>query len=147
MAHPTWVVAADGRSARVYIERKRGGALEEIERLDMNATEEAVMHPSDRASRSFESSGPVRHAMEPTETPVQDAEKRFLHRVAERLAQAKAANAFDRVVLFAPPRALGALRAALKAPVAAAVEFSADTDAMDDDAGGIRVRLRDLRVP
>jgi protein required for attachment to host cells len=147
MAHSTWVVAADGRSARVYQERKRGGALEEVERLDMNAVEEAVMHPRDRAPRSYESSGSARHAMEPTDTPVQDAEKRFLHRVAERLAEAKAAAAFERVVLFAPPRALGALRAALKAPVLAAIEFASDSDAMDDDASAIRVRLRDLRLP
>lgn len=76
---------------------------------------------SDRPGRSFDSLGGQRHAMEPHSDPHAVEGRHFVASIAEELLQAHREQLFDRLVLVAPPRALGELRPLLHHEVAATV--------------------------
>ena len=63
-----------------------------------------------------------------SEGPRERAVADYARAIAERLRGARIANTYDRLVLVAPPRFLGVLRAALDAPTSARVVGSLDKD-------------------
>jgi protein required for attachment to host cells len=67
----------------------------------------------DAPGRSFESVGTARHSVAPRTDPERIEEQRFAGRIVERLDQAAGHSRFDKLILVAPPRMLGDLRAAL----------------------------------
>ena len=115
----TWVAVADGSRSKVFRVAGRG-------RIEMES-ETAVPHPpsrdinADRPGRTFDSAGVGRHAKEPPTDPHEKAEADFLHGLAQRLGAAHQTKAFDRLVVIAPPRALGILRTAYPKQLAKAV--------------------------
>ena len=72
---------------------------------------------AERPTRTHESSGTTRHAIEAKEDPRRAVKRAFAEDVAERLAVAVVAKAFDRLVVVAPPQMLGDLRVAFSAAV------------------------------
>jgi protein required for attachment to host cells len=110
----TWVVVADGSRARLFFNQGPGKGLHPLP--DGNIS---VEHPptreinADRAGRTFDSAGEGRHAKEPSTDPHRNSKRVFAQKVANRLEQGHRQNAFDRLVLVAPPQALGDLRASL----------------------------------
>jgi protein required for attachment to host cells len=141
----TWVVAADGAQARLFEEPRRAGPLRE--RPDWALRQEPAdwpraVHP---AATVHQRTGAGRHAGKEAK-PSREAERRFLLRVAEQLEAAAARHEFERLVLMAPPRALGMLRGALSPGLKARVEASDPHDRVDADAARIRQSLRDLRA-
>lgn len=87
----------------------------------------AEPHPStsalgtDRPGRVHESATTKRSAMEETDLHA-EAEAAFLGRVAGRLGELVGAGRASRILIVAPPRALGTLRAALSPKVKGCVE-------------------------
>lgn len=75
---------------------------------------------TERPGRVHQSNGPARSAVEQTDFHAQE-EAAFLNRLAERLSALVGERAIARILLVAPPRALGTLRDALSAPVRALV--------------------------
>jgi protein required for attachment to host cells len=110
----TWILVSDGARARVYKNEGPGKGLSEA--LDH---EFAMPHPptralgSDRPGRSHPSVGGSRHGIEPRADWHEQEKEIFVKEVAKVLDGAAIRNAFDRLVLVAPPKALGALRGAL----------------------------------
>lgn len=110
----TWILIADGAHARIFsnsgpgkgIAAVKGGFMEGDHRPD----DELV---SDSLGRSFESSGNMRHAIAPRTDPHRELKRTFAGQLAEMLDQRLAEKAYDRLVIIAPPSALGDLRAAL----------------------------------
>ena len=141
----TWVIAADGAQARLFEEPRRAGALQE--RPDWTMRQEPGDWPraQSHATTVHQRTGSGRHADKETK-PRQEAERRFLLRVADQLKAAALDHRFDRLVLMAPPRALGVLRAALPPTVLALVEASDPHTRVDAEAAGIRESLRGLRT-
>ncbi len=74
---------------------------------------------ADRPGRTFDSVGQGRHAMEPTSDAHAELKDQFARLIADRLAEH--GSDFDRLVLIAPPEALGRLRSALPPAVAGKV--------------------------
>jgi protein required for attachment to host cells len=110
----TWIVAADGSRARVFERLGRGGELALIfERDDPNARKRTREIASDRSGRYTGSPGANRHAVGSETTPHDHFEEAFVRGIGREIDRAAAAGIFDRVVLIAPPRALGHLRAEL----------------------------------
>ncbi|MFL6822706.1 MAG: host attachment protein [Xanthobacteraceae bacterium] len=105
-----WVIVCDGKKALV---------LENIgdEKFLNLKTREVHEHPdpktrelgTDAPGRAFNSVGPGRSAMEPTDWHAQE-EDRFLRKLADRLDAAVNAGEAKSLILVAPPRALGVLR-------------------------------------
>ena len=59
----------------------------------------------------------MRHAIEPRTDPHRELKRTFAHELADMLDQRLTEKAYDRLVIVAPPKALGDLRAALSAHV------------------------------
>jgi protein required for attachment to host cells len=139
----TWLVVADGRRARLYLEPRRGAALTADWAMEMGPEDRFELQ--DRPPRSFDRVGAGRHSMEGKFDPHEEEERRFLKRVADRVGEGMKTKAFDYLALAAPPRALGVLREAL--PPAALALISAETakDVLDEGPERLRERLKELR--
>lgn len=120
MREETWVLIADGMRARIL---KWEGHDRFTAALDQEMYDPAVHGfsrdlKSDRPGRSFHTGSSARHAVEPRHDPHQQEKHQFARHVAQMIDDAAARNAFDRLILVAPPKTLGDLRAMLGAVAA-----------------------------
>ncbi len=116
----TWILIADG--ARAHVLENTGPnkgvfAKDDLVFAGDHRPSRDVRH--DRPGRTFESVGTLRHAKQPPTDPHDKLKSEFAHTVAEALD--RHAGSFDRLILVAPPSALGAFRKALTPRVAAKV--------------------------
>lgn len=122
----TWVVVADGARARFFTASEDGRALVPALAADMVAPLNRLATrdlKSDRPGRSYASSrSGLRHAFEPPHDYRKIEKHRFSAAIAKALDEASGAKAFDRLVLVAPRRSLGELRALLTLRVRAQVD-------------------------
>lgn len=114
----TWIVVADHQRARVLMNGGPGRGLRPVSGMDLQTHLKAGRDiAADRPGRSFESRGVARHAVQPRVDPHRQAAERFVERVAKALTAASENGDYDRLVLIAPPRALGEFRKLLPASV------------------------------
>lgn len=123
-----YILVADAARARII---GSDDAFEEAEEI------EDFVHPSGRArardlvtdQNTTSTSIPTgpRSQIEPSD-PQEVETRRFAQMLAERLHRARAAGAFQSLVLVAPPKFLGLLREELDAPTARLVVGSVDKD-------------------
>lgn len=136
-----WVVVCDGR--KVLILENSGDArfpnlkTREERHLDNPSTQQ---QGTERPGRVHASVGTARSAVEQTDWHDQ-AEVAFLREVAKRLNAAALRGETKSLVLAAPPRALGVLRAALSAQAAKLVLREIDKDYVHLPVGEIEKRL------
>jgi protein required for attachment to host cells len=141
----TWIVVADGVHANIYANHGPGKGIEEP------AVREFVgdKHPTreinaDRPGRTFDSMGGQRHAKEPHTDAHRHAQQVLAHEVAHFLDEAAGRGAYDRLVIAAPPRTLGDLRAGLSAKVQAKLAGDLDKDLMHVPPRDLPARLGDI---
>ncbi|MGD8810686.1 MAG: host attachment protein [Gammaproteobacteria bacterium] len=140
----TWIVVADGSKAKVFLDA--GGGKIELK------SETAVPHPpsrdidADRPGRTFDSGGQGRHAMEPPTDPHEKAEADFLNDLAKDLNAAHEKKAFDQLIVIAPPRALGVLRAAYGKQLAKAVAQEVTHDLTGFETPALETYLKDHEI-
>lgn len=139
----TWFLVADGRRARVLIETRRGANLEEPEELGFEIGEDELYDLQDRPPRSFDRVGAGRHAMDGGRNLHEVEEEKFLTRVADHIADADRKNSFDHLVIAAPPRALGILRAKLNG-VKERIRAETPKDLLGESAPKLKERLSEL---
>ena len=132
----TWILVGHDAGARVFENYGPGKGLELVETIE---------HPegrlrdrdidSDRPGRSFrkDSGDPRRAAMSRGESPHDRAISDFARALADKLQRARVRNQYERLVLVAPPRFLGLLRASLDGPTAPLVVGSLDKDLATSD--------------
>lgn len=112
----TWILVADGSRARILLNEGIGKglqpALDQEFAVHLEPTREIG---TDKPGRSFSGVGGSHHAMTPRVDWRQYEKDNFARQMAELLDQAAAKNAFDRLVLVAPPDTLGELRKGLGA--------------------------------
>ncbi len=109
----TWVATFNGAGARFYEWRRAEGALLPLD-LGVEAGDHRPVY-TDRPVRTYASAGTARGTGDPEVDGERSLEQAFVERVAEVLAWHTAR--FDRLVIAAGPRALGAFRTAAAAPV------------------------------
>ena len=118
----TWVVVADGARARILEALGVGAGLRQIENGTMAGSRDLASEiGSDREGRSFDSLGGQRHAMQPHSDPREIEARRFVASIAADLLQARRDDRYQRLVIVAPPKAMGELRGLLPAAVAEVV--------------------------
>ncbi len=114
----TWILIADGSRARILSNNGPGKGLEPVRDFEF---EKGRLAPgeimADRPGRTFDSSGPGRHAMAYPADPVREAQKRFAMQLIEFLNDELAGGAFDRLIITAPAKFLGDLRASISKPL------------------------------
>ncbi len=125
----TWIVVADGGHARIFLNTGPGQGLVPALGHDMIGNK-LPSHElgSDRPGVSFSSSGPARRAMAPHTDPHEHAEHEFIRQVAAAIREGLNAHAFEQLVLVAPPKALGDLRAVLDPQAAKLVKADLNKD-------------------
>ncbi len=125
----TWIVVADGAHARIFLNEGPGTGLMPALDHDFFGNKLASHEiGSDRPGVSFSSSGPGRHAMAPPTDPHEHAEHEFVKLVAKAIKDGLNAHAFEQLILVAPPKALGYLRAALDPQAAKLVKSELNKD-------------------
>ena len=139
-----WVLIADGRRARVFeIVGKGKVAMRTSFETGSPPNREIV---SDRPGRSFDRSGPGRHAMASASDPHEHAKKTFLHDIADRLDGACYEKKFENLIVIAPPAALGELRSVFPKRLRASVSREIPKDLSGLDEGSIAGHLRKLEI-
>jgi len=123
----TWILLADGAHARLFANRGPGKGIEQLEVINGDHRPDSEL-VRDSLGRSFESVGDMRHAITPKTDPHRELKRDFARHLGKVLEQGLAERAYDRLVLVAPPAALGDLRAALSEPVKHAIYAELDKD-------------------
>jgi protein required for attachment to host cells len=141
----TWIVVADGAHARVYAHDGPGKGLRAALEKDF---ETSLPHHvrdilTDRRGRYTGAPGSGRHAMDPRTDPKRHVAQEFVKSVAEVIGGAAQHGYFDRLILVAPPKTLGDLRAALPKLVEGLVTGTLDKDLIKRDDGDIERHLVD----
>ncbi len=110
----TWVLVADGARGRILAREGAAAGLrvrpEGEFKHEVHRTRELG---TDRPGRVQESANAAHHAIAPHVDLSRQEKRQFARTLAEFLEKGAQRHAFDRLVLVAPPRALGDLRAAL----------------------------------
>jgi protein required for attachment to host cells len=126
--HVTWVLVADGKRGMIFSHDGPGHGLAAVPDMKF----ETELHPSrdivsDKPGRVQESGYSGRHSVEPVD--YHRVEKaHFAQELAKRLDAALEQGKCQRLVLVAPPRALGDLRQALAPKSRSAVAGEIDKD-------------------
>jgi hypothetical protein len=128
----TLIVVADGGGARAFVERQRHGPLEELPSF-------TIPTPDPPPRGGYGAHDFVR--------PSEAEERSRLNAVAEAINATAQGGAYGHVVLMAPSRALGALRAGLEPRTAALVELEEPKDRRGQSRDQIRAALKHLRLP
>jgi protein required for attachment to host cells len=139
----TLVVVADGGTARFFTWPKRGAGLSECDDLRM----EVPPSPGERgpAPRTQDSAGSQRHKIERRRTAHEANEERFLVSVAERTNSVMEKLSATALILFAPPRALGLLRATLAGDERRYELLTIDKDLTKETPDQLDQRVRAVR--
>ncbi len=143
----TWVVVADGQQAQIYRLAAAGQALEPIADGALSSAS-AQLRPRDLSTdrpgfNVVGGSGKV-HSFEPRVDVHRLEQDRFAQSVADRLNAAAAAGSFDRLVIAAAPKTLGALRAALDGTASKRVIGELSKDLMKIAAHDLLGHLADV---
>jgi len=110
----TWILIADGARARILKNEGPGKGLQPAVADEFKQALKPTREiGADRPGRVQESATAERHAIVPRLDWHRFEKERFAKNMAKLLDAAAARNAFDRLILVAPPRTLGDLRAAL----------------------------------
>jgi protein required for attachment to host cells len=110
----TWFVLADGSRARFLTKRLETSGYDvvaEYESLAAHVPSHEI--GSDRPGRSQESANSARHGITPREDIHRARKASFARDIAAHLNDAARQGLYDSLVIYAAPRALGDLRAAL----------------------------------
>jgi protein required for attachment to host cells len=107
-----WIVVADGETARFYEREGRLARFAPAMPFEMRMPNPPSREQgADAPGRAFESVGRTRHAIEPRVDRHREAKRSFARDVGEVLREKVRENAFDKLVLVAPARTMGDLRA------------------------------------
>lgn len=136
------VVVADGRRARLFEERRRGGALIEI---SARLGDLSLHRPEASGSRggTHDRLGPASHTGDGP-TPKDRREADFIDLVGDRAAQIMRGGDYQDLILMAAPRALGQLRRVM-AHAGVTVTLAEAHDRASQDPASLRACLRELR--
>jgi len=139
----TWIVVADSARARFFSTDSPRGALRDVACLVHTESREHERDlASDKAGRMAGGHGEGAHGVGDEHHFREIEHHRFARKVAEFLATADERAAYDRLVICAPPRFLGAIRDALPASVATHVVLEIPKDlAHVTDTGELRTHL------
>ena len=121
-AKVTWILLADGATAKVFQFAGRSQGLTALDDLMFDQEPlKAGEIMADRPGRSFSSGSDGRSAMEYSSDPVAVRERRFVERVAEVLKRKHQEKTFDQLIVAAAPTALGDLRNAFDKNIKGAI--------------------------
>jgi len=128
LKHGDWIVVGDGRKA-LFFTNEGDEKFPNLQTMNVLEQDNPPTHEqgTDRPGRSHASVGPGRSAVGQTDWH-QLEEDRFAHTISDVLYKEAHKQAFDRVVIVAPPRTLGEIRKSLHPEVTQRVVAELDKD-------------------
>lgn len=134
----TWILTVDHQRARAYAFAGQVAGRTPVEALAMDehlpVSHEAGSH---RPDLGYAARGGPGHGYEPRTTPHGKAALDFVDRVVAALEAAVRREAFQRLIVCAPPRTLGELRQRLPAPVQSRVVGELELDLTREPAEAV----------
>lgn len=128
-AAKTWILLADGALARVYETRRGDKAFVAVKGAEFEAAHLASRDiDADKPGRSFDRVGYGQHRMQPRTDPHRHAKAEFARHLADFLEQARQRKDYDDLIIAAPAKTLGDLRAALTPAVKKLLRAELDKD-------------------
>lgn len=125
----TWIVVSDGARARIFVNEGRGTGLRPAFANDFMADHRPSHELGGREpGRGKASADGPRHGIEPTSDAHDQLKVEFARDMARVIEDGMGRQAFDSLVLVAPPRMLGNLRAELPKAVIKRVSAQLDKD-------------------
>lgn len=137
----TWFCVADAGTARIKQQMALRGPLESIATLNHAPYEHGRY---EEAGKTQESVGGSRHGFQDADGPIRREKREFAAVVAEYLDAAARRGAYHRLVLAAPPKFLGDLRAALGTKAKALVAGEIAKDLTKESDAELAARVADL---
>ena len=143
----TWFVIADGARARILRNDGPGTAL--VPAINRDLIDPAVHGhsrdlKSDKPGRAFDTGSGQHHSMEPHHDFHNFEKRMFARKVAKLLDEQAGKKAIERLVLVAPPKTLGDLRAELSSHTSALVAAEIAKDLTHLPVKEIADHLRDV---
>lgn len=142
----TWILVADEARARLFEAGYTDGELLELAAFAQPAARHPEADMRDRLPRVQESAGSARHAIAPRTDESDKLADEFARALCDALDEGRHQLRYERVILIAPPRFLGRLRATLDPQVARMVSHSSDKDISKAGLDEIRRELEGLLV-
>src|SRR4051812_26654599 len=145
--HPVktaWILVAHRAGAAIYESHGAGLPLARVADIDNPAGRlKAIEVDSDRPGRAFDRVGGGRHSMSVEDGVPEHLARAFVNQLAVRLERGRLDHAFERLVLVAPPKLLGSLRAALPEALRALLVAELPKDLARSDGDQVREALSD----
>jgi protein required for attachment to host cells len=118
----TWIVVCDASHCRFFLKRQASHEWVKFEEFEYNVGREKGLDlTSDRPGRRYDA-GPNHRSAVGAQTDAREHEEdRFAHSISKMLHDAYNQNAFERLILVAPPQFLGRLRNELRGPIEKAI--------------------------
>lgn len=137
------IVVADGRQARLFEERRRGGPLIDVTAQlgDLSAHRPEA---SSSRGRTHDRFGPASHTGDGP-TPQDRREADFVGVVGVRAAEIMGRGDYQDLVVIAAPRALGQLRRVME-HAGVTVAHAESHDRVSESPTSLRTRLREIRL-
>lgn len=146
----TWVLIADSSRARLYSVPQRGKPWALVDEFSHDASRvTAGGLTTDQPGRSHGSGigKGARSAMESKSSPKEVEVGHFAHELVEVLHHGHGQQAYERIVLVAPPHFLGLLRLGLNDTVSKLIATSVDKDYLHLPESELHARLDALLQP
>ena len=138
---PTWVVTVDGGAARFFVRARAGFPLAEMQQLAESA--EAMERRHSHPLHAHDHVGHGRRAVDPRSTPHEQHEHIFLRHVAGQMDRAVIEHAVGKLVICAPPRALGLIRNFITDNTRAKIACEISKDLLRETTQEIDERLKE----
>jgi protein required for attachment to host cells len=135
----TWVATFDDAACRIFSFNGNPRRLEEI--IEERRTGPHKPEFADRPGRVHASVGARRSGIAPRTDPERRLESAFVRGLAEHLVAKAEEGSFERLIIAASPRALGAFRAAASRRLAAKVVRELSGDYVNGDESRLRQAL------
>lgn len=137
----TWFCVADAGTARIKQAAAPRGPLSSVVTLNGGPYEHGRYEPPPRTQESV---GSARHGFQDAEGPIRREKRAFAEVVADYLDAAAERGDYHRLVLAAPPKFLGDLRASLGAKAQALVTGEIDKDLTKESDAELAERIAEL---
>ena len=140
-----WILVADGARARLLVhdpsEKAYQPALDR-EFIGTNLASRDIA--SDRGGRALGGDRSASHGVQPKSDPHRHEEEMFAREIAIALEKARKDDAFDQLIVVAPPRILGVLRSVFTKPLQERIKAELNKDLTSVSIHDLPKHLSDL---
>lgn len=142
----TLVLVADEEHARLYEKLSGTKPLQELQSLKKTDFGDTDQHYSDFPGRNAASRGGAIHAMDRTTTEREQERDAFAVHVLEAIERRLRKHDYRRVVLAAPPKMLGSLRAKMPGALAGVERVEIDKNLTSEKPQDLLARLSETII-